>query len=261
MISFTTAQANAWIAAFIFPSARILAFIATAPLLSNTAIPRRVRLLLGIALVVAIVPSVPPIPTVIPTSGQGILILLQQMLIGIGMGFSMRLVFAGIEMAGDLIGSQMGLGFATLYDPMSASQTMVISNFLSLLTTLIFLSLNGHLVYFATLAESFRAIPIASTPIIGNAFSVLFLQGQKIFMIGVLLSLPIITALLITNLALGVLNRASPQLNLFAVGFPITILMGFWGIALILPNMIRPIEHLFDEGLQGILLFTLATLK
>ncbi|MEY4592373.1 MAG: flagellar biosynthetic protein FliR [Pseudomonadota bacterium] len=200
-------------------------------------------------------------PNVLPTSGQGILILVQQILIGVGMGFSMRMVFAGIEMAGQMIGNQMGLGFATFYDPLSTSQTVVIANFSTMLATLLFLSLNGHLVYFATLAQSFQSVPISSIPVAAQGWKIVVLAAEKIFIIGVVLSLPVVTALLITNLALGVLNKAAPQLNLFAIGFPITLGFGFIGYALSLDYMATPLERYFNEGMSTMLEFALSTTR
>lgn len=261
MLSFTTAQLNAWIVAFIYPVARILAFAASAPFLNNSGLPKRMRLLLGLALTVAIIPTLPPMPNVVPTSGQGLWILVQQILIGVGMGFSMRVVFAGIELSGQLVGNQMGLGFATFYDPLSSSQTVVIANFATMIATLLFLSMNGHLIYFATLAESFHVIPVSLNPVSAEGWKILALSAQKIFIIGVVLSLPVVTALLITNLALGVLNKAAPQLNLFAVGFPITLSIGFIGLMLSLSYMAVPLERFFNEGMSTMLEFAISTIR
>jgi flagellar biosynthesis protein FliR len=261
MLSFTTAQLNAWIVAFIYPVARILAFASSAPFLNNSGMPARMRLMLGLALTVALAPTLPPMPNVVPTSGQGLLILIQQILIGVGMGVSMRLVFAGIEMAGQILGSQMGLGFATFYDPLNTSQTVVIANFTTMIATLLFLSLNGHLIYFATLAQSFQTIPIGANFLSSGSWQLLALSAQKIFVIGVVLSLPVVTALLITNLALGVLNKAAPQLNLFAVGFPITLGVGFVGFLLSLGYMGTPLERFFNDGMNSMLEFALSATR
>lgn len=258
MISFTSAQLNAWIVLFIYPATRILAFAATAPLLNNVGMPRRIRLMLGLALTVAIAPSLPPMPDILPTSGPGVLLLMQQIMIGVGMGFAMRVVFAGFDLAGQIMGFQMGLGFATFYDPLSTTQTIVVSNFLTLIATLLFLSLNGHLVYFATLAQSFHAIPVSVNLIKPEGWLSIALDGRKIFTIGLILSLPVVTVLLVTNLALGVLNRAAPQLNLFAIGFPVTLGLGFFTLALTLGNMGTPLQHVFEEGLANMLKFVLA---
>lgn len=255
MISFTTAQLNAWILAFIFPAVRILALVAVAPFLSNAAIPRRIRLLFGLAICVALIPGLPAMPNVTPDSGLGIAILAQQVLIGVAMGFSMRIVFAGVEMAGFLISSQMGLGFATTYDPQSASNTAVISEFLTLLATMVFLSLNGHLLYVATLAQSFVAIPVVPEMLGGQSWLSLAKMGSRIFATGVLLALPAVVALMITNLALGVLNRVAQQLNLFAIGFPLTLTGGFIVLSITLNYMAAPLQALFEQGLEMMLGF------
>lgn len=123
MISVGSAQIDAWIVAFIFPLSRILGFIATAPLWSTAGVPKRIRLTIGIAIAVALAPGLPPMPEVQPASLTGLWIMAQQMMIGIGMGFAAKIVFTAFLYAGEFIGNQMGLGFATFYDPLSASQT------------------------------------------------------------------------------------------------------------------------------------------
>ncbi len=255
MISIGSAQIDAWIAAFIFPLARILGFIASAPLWSTAGVPKRTRLILGIAIAVAIAPSLPPMPTVQPASLSGLWILAQQMLIGIGMGFAAKIVFTAFEMAGEFIGTQMGLGFATFYDPLSSAQTPVVAEFVSLLALLLFLSLNGHLLYLATLAQSFSAIPVSATPIGAGSWLNLAELGSKIFSAGLLLSLPIMAALMITNVALAVLTRAAPQLNLFALGFPLTLIGGFVALAISLNYLATPLQRIFEFGLEAMLGF------
>jgi len=250
MISFTSAQLNAWIAAFIFPLIRILAFVAAAPVFNNAAVPRRVRLILGLALAAAIVPTVPPLPPMEPASGIGLAILAQQILIGLSLAFVMRLIFAGITMAGELMSFQMGLGFATLYDPQNTAQTGVVAEVVTLCATLVFLALNGHLLMIAGLADSFRTIPIATPSVTAGLWLNLAEAGTQIFRIGLLLSLPVVIALVITNLALSILSRAAPQLNLMAVGFPVTLTIGLGILALSLPYMVGPLTRLFDEGFR-----------
>ncbi len=253
MISLTSAELNAWMVAFFFPLARILAFLTAAPPFNNAALSRRVRLFLGLAITLAITPALPKMPTLDPASGRGLLILAEQMLIGLGMGFSMRLIFSGIDLAGNMISMQMGLGFATSYDPQNTAQTPVISEFIGILALLIFMGINGHLLLIATLTHSFTAMPIgAAAP--GNATWLnLANAGVIIFSAGLLLALPIIVALLITNLALGVLGRVAPQLNLMAVGFPITLTLGLIALALGLSYLSAPLQQLFEFGLQAML--------
>lgn len=255
MISIASTQIDAWIAAFIFPLARILAFIATAPLWSSAGIPRRTRLILAIAITTAISPGLPSMPTVQPASLAGLWILLQQMLIGIGMGFAAKIVFTAFDLAGEFIGSQMGLGFATFYDPLNSAQTPVIAEFIGLLALLLFLSLNGHLIYIATLAQSFSAIPVGENPLGAASWLNLVELGGKIFSAGLLIALPIIVALTITNVALAVLTRAAPQLNLFALGFPITLIGGFLMLAVSLDYLASPMQSIFEFALSAMLGF------
>lgn len=255
MISIASTQIDAWIAALFFPLARILGFIAAAPLWSTSAIPRRTRLILGIAITLAIAPALPPMPDVEPATLAGLWIMFQQMLIGIGMGFAARIVFAAFDLAGEFIGFQMGLGFATFYDPVRGSQTPVVAEFMGLISLLMFLSMNGHLLYFATLAQSFTAIPVSATPLATQSWLNLTRLGAVIFSSGLLLALPVIVALMITNFALAVLTRAAPQLNIFALGFPLTLMGGFIALAISLDYMAAPIQAVFEIGLRAMLDF------
>ncbi len=253
MISFTTADLNAWIAAFFYPLARILALLVVAPPFNNVAINVRVRLLTGLAIALAIAPALPPLPAIEPSSGRGLLILAQQMLIGFAMGFVVRLVFSAIDMAGVMIGMQMGLGFATLYDPEDRSQTPVLSEFLGLVALLVFVTMNGHLLMIATLTQSFSLLPIGAPLPASASWRNVAGAGAIIFTSGLALSLPIVLALLITNVALGVLTRAAPQLNLFAVGFPLTLTLGFVMLILAIGHLSGPLQQLFEHGLQSML--------
>ena len=163
MISFTTAQLDSWLALFIYPLTRILALLSTAPVFNNVALPMRQRLMIGIAISLVLSPTLAPMPNIPPGSWQGIAVLAQQMMIGIIMGFTLRIVFVAIDLAGELIGLQMSLGFATFYDPQSASQTPVISEFLGIIATLLFLAMNGHLLALSVLAESFHLLPVSAS--------------------------------------------------------------------------------------------------
>ena len=255
MFSLTTTQIDAWIVAFAYPMVRILSFIAAAPLWSTAGIPRRTRLILGLCITIALVPALPAMPAVAPGSLTGLWIMVQQMLIGIGMGFATRIVFSAVDMAGEFIGAQMGLGFATAYDPLNSSQTPVIAEFLSLLGLLLFLSLNGHLIYIATLAQSFYAIPVSATPLLATSWLNLVELGSKIFSAGLLLALPVVIALMITNIALAVLTRAAPQLNIFALGFPLTLIGGFVALAISMNYLAVPLQALYEFALSAMLGF------
>ena len=248
MISFSASQLDAWIVAFVFPLTRILALLTTAPVFSNMAVSVEARLILGLAISFALTPVLPPLPVIAPDSWLGMLVLAQQVLIGVCIGFTLRLIFTAVDVAGELIGLQMGLGFASFYDPQTASQTPVMSEFLSLLATLLFLSLNGHLLTLSMLADSFTLLPISATPFAAKGFAAMLSWAATIFSTGVFLALPLIAALLIANIALGVLARVAPSLNIFAVGFPVTIVAGFSVLTLSLPYMGAALERLYDSG-------------
>ena len=252
MISLTSAELNAWIVAFIFPLARILALLVAAPPFNNPALPMRVSLLLGLAIAMAIAPVLPAMPVIEPASGLGLLILAQQMIIGFAMGFTLRLVFSAVDMAGNLISYQMGLGFATAYDPQSASQTVVVSEFLGMLALLVFMAIDGHLMVIATLTRSFSVLPIGGA-IANGSWSNIANAGGVIFSSGVLLALPVVVTLMITNTALGVLMRVAPQLNLMAIGFPITIILGFAELFISMSHLGAPLQQLLEYGLDSML--------
>ncbi len=252
VITLTSTELNTWIAALLWPLSRILGLIAAAPLFGNSSVPGTIKIVLGIFLSMIIAPTVPALPAMDPLSLAGLLILTQQFVVGLAMGFAMRIAFAAVEMMGEIGSLSMGLGFATFFDPETHGRSSAPSQFLALVATMVFLSINAHLVLLATLAESFITLPISAAPLDASGFHQLANWGGRIFSAGVQLSLPIIAALLITNIALGILTRAAPQLNLFGIGFPITIGVGFIVIGLTLPYLSEPFQHLFHEGNEQI---------
>ncbi len=251
MITLTSAEMNTWIAALLWPLTRILGLIAAAPLFGNTSVPVSIKVSLGVILAAIMAPAIPALPAADPMSMAGFLILLQELLIGLGMGFAMRIVFAAIEMAGEVSSLTMGLGFATFFDPMSSGRSSAVSQFLALVATMAFLAANAHLVLLQALAESFISMPVSATPISAGAPFELVRWGGRIFSAGLQLSLPIVAALLITNVALGILTRAAPQLNIFGIGFPVTLGVGMLVISLALPYLGGPIQNLFNQGIEA----------
>lgn len=250
MFTVTSAQLNAWLGLFIWPFVRILAIIATEPVLGNRSIPPTVKIGLAALIAILLAPSLEPMPNVEPGSAAGLLILLQQVLIGLAIGFSMRIVYTAVEMAGHLAGLQMGLGFATFYDPQNAAQIPIVAQFTGLLAVLIFLAMNGHQLVLMAMADSFRELPILAQPLSAKGWVALVSWGSEIFRVGVLLSLPVVATLLVTNLSIGVMTRAAPQLNIFAVGFPITLSVGFLVLAVSLPYLLPHIGQLLQNGTQ-----------
>ena len=247
MFQFTEAQLLAWIAAVAYPFCRIAALIATAPILSDASVPRRVKVGLAIFVTIIVAPGIAAVPGVEPMSGDGFLLIGRQLLIGAAMGFAMRLAFAAIEYSGDLIGFQMGLGYATLLDPETNDQTPLIGSLLRYFASLAFLVANGPLLMIAGVAASFDGLPIAGSSGLIGGWQGLVLQGATIFGLALHMALPVIAALLVTNVALGVMTRAAPQLNLFSIGFPITITVGLVVLVLSMPIVLKIAESAMTE--------------
>lgn len=255
MVAISSEMLQNWIIGLLWPLTRILGMIAAAPIFNHNSLPVQVKLGLGVMLTLIIMPTLPPLPQFDIFTLQGLLILTHQLFIGIAIGFSMRLVFSAVEMSGQLIGMTMGFGFASFYDPNTQGQSTALNQLLVLLTMLIFLSLDGHLVMISILANSFITMPIVAQ---GGGINPLQVAqwGEMVFSAGLMLAMPALAALLMTNIALAILTRTAPQLNLFGIGFPVTLSMGFIVVALALPQMLRPIENLLDRGTENMRLIT-----
>jgi flagellar biosynthetic protein FliR len=250
MLTLTSAELNTWIAALMWPLSRILSLLAASPIFGNARIPPTVTVPFGLIMAILIAPAVPAMPATDPFSWAGLLIIAREIVIGVGMGFAIRVVFAAVEMAGEISSLTMGLGFAQFFDPMSQGRSSAISQFLVWIVTLAVLAVNAHLVILEALAESFVTLPVAAISFHNDGFWQLALWGAKIFTAGLQLSLPIVAALLITNVALGILTRAAPQLNLFGIGFPITLGVGFLVLMTSLPFLNMPVQTLVNEGIE-----------
>ena len=246
MLHVTSDQWVSWLGLYFWPLLRVLALITTAPILSERAVPKRVKVGLGVVITVVIAPSLPPVD--VPVFSAGALWLaLQQILIGIALGFTMQFAFAAVRTCGEIIGLQMGLSFATFVDPGSNLNMPVLARILDMLAMLLFLVFNGHLWLISLLVDTFHTLPIGGEPINSNAFLALTRAGGMIFLNGMMLALPIITLLLTVNLALGMLNRMTPQLSVFVIGFPITLTVGILLMSALMPLVAPFCEHLFSE--------------
>lgn len=246
MVTLDSGQLIHWVAQFFWPMARLLALFASAPILNERNIPKRVKI--GLALVIAwiLLPSLPPVDVTL-FSPAGFWMLIQQILIGAGLGVTMQLAFAAVRLAGEIIGLQMGLSFATLLDPNTRLNMPLLARFLDMLALLLFLTFNGHLWLISLLADSFHTLPVSAAPLSANAFMALVKGAGLIFLNGMMLALPLIILLLTLNLALGLLNRVSPQLSVFAIGFPVTLTVGILSMGMLMPLLAPFCEHLFGE--------------
>lgn len=239
-----------WVVAWFWPFVRVSALVSVAPVFGNRATPARVRLGLALALSLAIVPLVPALPALDPLSGIGLVVTLHQVLIGLALGFSMRLVFAVLEVAGHQVAQLMGLEFAAMVDPQASTQAPIVSQFYILLATLVFLGVDGHLVLVEVLVDSFRTLPVAPSGIEVTGWRMLVDQAGWMFAAAVAMALPAMAALLIVNLAFAVTSKTAPQLNAFAVGLPVTLIFGLFVVLLTLPSMVDRLSSLFDEAAQ-----------
>ncbi|HEY7987289.1 MAG TPA: flagellar biosynthetic protein FliR [Methylophilaceae bacterium] len=252
MFNVSSAQMYAWIAEFFWPFFRILALIMSAPLFGATGVSASTKIGIAIVLTIIIAPILPAMPDIQPASAQGMLIMAQQLLIGFALGFAIRLVFTAMEMAGHIAGLQMGLGFASFFDPQNSTQVPLMGQFIGVMTMLLFVTLNGHLMMIATLVESFHTLPIGSS-MAGQSLYALVDTGKNVFSWGVQMSLPVIAALTLVNVGLGVLTRAAPQLNIFAVGFPLTLGAGFLILAISVPYFLPLFNGMMEESIDTML--------
>ncbi|MCX7079681.1 MAG: flagellar biosynthetic protein FliR [Pseudomonas sp.] len=249
MLALTDTQISTWVATFMLPMFRIAAVLTTMPIFGTTLVPRRVRLYFALAITVAVVPGLPPMPQVHALDLSALMLIAEQIIIGALLGFSLQLFFQAFVVAGQIISIQMGMGFASMVDPTNGVSAAVIGQFLTMLVTLLFLAMNGHLVVFEVLTESFTTLPVGSAMLVNHFWELAGKLGW-VFGAAMLLVLPAITALLVVNIAFGIMTRAAPQLNIFSVGFPLILVLGmviFWiGMADIL-NQYQPLA---TEALQ-----------
>ncbi|MGA7800585.1 MAG: flagellar biosynthetic protein FliR [Gammaproteobacteria bacterium] len=247
-VTFTSAQINSWVGAFVWPLTRITTMFLVAPIFGGRLVPMRVRLVLGLAITVVVVPGLAPVAAPDPLSAAGVAVTVQQILIGAAMGFALQLVFSALVVGGQFVAVSMGLGFASMIDPQNGVQVPVLSQYYVTIATLLFLVMNGHLALIAVLVNSFHTMPIGIDGITRVDMWRLVAWTGQMFGGAVLIGLPAVSALLMVNVAFGVITRAAPQMNIFGVGFPITMLLGFVIILVTLPNLAPQLNHMLASG-------------
>lgn len=248
-MNFTAVQLMGLVDQWLWPFLRVAALIMAAPVLGTRAVPPRIRMILALALCVVVVPVLPPPPVLDPFTAAGLSVGVQQVLIGITIGLAVRLIFTVFDVTGQLLGQQMGLAFASLIDPQNGTQVPVVSQVYVLFTTLLFLALDGHLLLIEAVVDSFALLPVGAAGITQAGAGRLLAFGGEVLAQAVLIAAPVIATLLIANLAFGVMARSTPQLNIFAVGFPLTILVGVAAIWLTLPLIEGQFTGLLDRSL------------
>lgn len=226
MITVSPGQIEAWMAMYLWPFVRIGACLMVAPIFGAAFVPPRARIVLAGAITLIVAPLLPPLQGVAPFSPSGIVVTAQQAVIGVALGFMLQVVFDALSMGGQLLSNSMGLSFAFNVDPLRGASTPVIGQFYMLLVTLTFLALDGHLKVIEMLVQGFSMLPVGTTGLGSNGLWTVALWGDQIFRGSLAVALPGVTALLIVNLGFGVVSRAAPTLNLFAIGFPVTLVCG-----------------------------------
>ena len=235
-----------------WPVLRIGGFVLSAPTTSEAAIPRMVKIVLIVSLTFLVAPL-----TTVPAglsifSADGMLAAVLEILIGISIGMVVQVAFEALTFAGQSISLSMGLGFATLVDPQRGAQTPVLGQLFVILGTLTYLALNGHLMLIGSLVDSFKYMPIGNAHIDKDFLLMVVMWGARVFDSGLLIALPAVIALIIVNLALGVVTRAAPQLNLFGIGFTITVLAGFFVLIVGLDGIMSGITTLINNALMAV---------
>ncbi len=249
-MDFNFAQATAFVGSLIWPMMRISAMFIAMPVIGTRLVPTRVKIIITLVLSVVVLPLLPELPQVEALSLEGLFISAQQILIGLSMGFTMQLVFGALMIAGEAIAMSMGLGFASMVDPTNGVNVPVISQFFMIIGTLLFLVLGGHLLLIQLVVSSFESMPISATGVGRNSFWALVAWGSQMFVGALWVAIPALISMLVITLAMGVMTRAAPQLNIFSVGFPVSMFMGFIILLLVIPGLLPRFNQMMLQAMQ-----------
>ncbi|HHJ13665.1 MAG TPA: flagellar biosynthetic protein FliR [Gammaproteobacteria bacterium] len=243
-MQFTSGEVYTWIASLFWPFVRIAAVLAIAPVFGARMVPVRVRLVAALLLTWVMFPLIPQVPALDPLSPAAVLVTVQQLLIGLAIGFSLQLVFAALVVAGQTVAMGMGLGFAQMVDPQNGINVPVIGQYFVVIATLLFLAMNGHLALIRVLADSFHSLPVGGELLARDAFRAIAGWGSRMFADAMMVALPSVASILLVNLSFGVVSRAAPQLNVFGVGFPVTLTLGFVVLVFAISNLVPQMQHM-----------------
>lgn len=248
MLDMALANPERFLSALVFAMLRAGGAFLTAPVFAQLAIPLQLRILLAAAIGVSVVTTnmVPPLDLL---SAAGLLSAGGELTIGLALGFVLQLAFAGPMLAGEQIAAGSGLGFAAFSDPQSGAVTPAIGQFLSLLMTLLFLAFDGHLAFLKILVGSYTALPPGNAFPSATRWGELAHFGGFVFMSGFMIALPVTATLFAVNLTLGVITRAAPQLNIFAVGLPISVMAAMAMLALAFPALVDLMRGAMETGI------------
>jgi flagellar biosynthesis protein FliR len=252
MLTLSGADLVGFVQSVLWPFLRCIGLFLVAPVFGAAVVPARIKVILALLLGFLLAPLAAPAEPVEALGGHMMLLAASQILIGVAMGFAVQIVFEALSLAGQTIASTMGLGYATLLDPQRGTSVPVVSQFLLVLGVLLFLSIDGHLSVIGLLAESFRQMPVGELGFPAGAAQSLAIWGGKIFEAGLMIGLPAIVALIVVNLALGIVSRAAPSLNLFAIGFPVGLGVGFLVLILSLQNLEASFSGVLEASFEAV---------
>lgn len=250
MITITEAQLAAWISPIFWPFLRVLAMFTAAPIFSSRAIPVRAKIALAFFVALAAQGSFPEMPVIGFNDPNVLAVVVQQVGVGLAIGFAVRVVFSAVELAGEVVGFQMGLNFAAFFDPTIGAQSSAVARFFGQMTTLLFLVLNGHIMVLMAIIQSFKAFPVDGGFLNSLMQMKLHKLGADLFASAFWIALPMVGMLMFVNLALGIVSRVAPQINIFAVGFPVTLVGGLICIAITLPMLDQPFMALMERSIN-----------
>lgn len=256
-MSFSYSEFLQLVGLYFYPFVRIGAMLSIIPIFGIRAVPTRSKIIMSIFLTLIIAPTLALPPPTDPFTWKGILFIMQQILIGVSMGVIFLVVFQAFVIAGHLIAMGMGLAFAQMVDPATGVNTPVVSRYFTIIATLLFLALNGHLLVIKVVSDSFGYLPVGSSFLNQESLWLIVEFGSYMFSAGVLIALPAITALLLINVSFGVVTRAAPALNIFAVGFPVTLLAGLVMLSLVTPLILPHLQELIHRAVETISQFKL----
>ena len=244
---FTEAEIITFLLQYLLPLFRIAALFMAMPIFSSQLVPVRVRVVLALLVTYLVVPLLPPLPQIdTALSFELLLLIIREIAIGLSVGFIFQVAFQIFVLSGQYIAMTMGLGFASMNDPTNGVQTTVLSQFYLLLVTLLFVIVNGHLIVIEMIVESFRTLPAGESVLNPAMYFSIVKLGAWMFLTALIFSLPLLTSILFINITFGVMSRAAPQLNIFAVGFPFTLVSGLFLIYLGLINFEAGFEKTMD---------------
>lgn len=260
MLSFTANQLQDWVALLYWPFVRIGSCFMVVPVFGATPVPARIRVVLAGAITLLIAPLLPASPPVAAFSAAGALITVQQVLIGVALGFCLQILFDAVNLGGQMLGNSMGLSMAMNVDPLHGSEasTPAVGQLYTLLVTLTFLALNGHLALIEALVKSFTTLPVGTEGLGVAGLATVVGWGTQLFAGALAIALPGVTALLIVNLAFGVMSRAAPAFNLFAIGLPVSLVFGLVILTVGLPAVQATFLELLARAFQALAQLTAA---